>query len=85
MNHGDFKKNKQTPIAGKVPQGISSSAGRGLRLCEEVLNQCVRGGGGGSVCVLEAVSRGRGRVELTASSDGCTCLSCCAPRPRCDS
>lgn len=51
MNHGDFKKNKQTPIAGKVPQGISSSAGRGLRLCEEVLNQCVRGGGE-AVCVF---------------------------------
>lgn len=52
MNHGDFKKKqKQTPIAGKVPQGISSSAGRGLRLCEEVLNQCVRGGGE-AVCVF---------------------------------
>lgn len=60
-------------------KGISWLVGRGLRLWEEFVLSLFRG----RRCVLEAVREDE--EALTASSVGCTCLSCCAPRPRCDS
>lgn len=48
---------------------------------EGVCTQSVLGGWGGSVLFRQFYEE----EALTASSVGCTCLSCCAPQPRCDS